>query len=75
MQNPFTPGLNPVSVVPKPSYAVADPLRERYPAARAPDDPLNWISEDLFSISQQRDQVSQQRASLRNMAARPGAAQ
>ncbi|GFR51719.1 hypothetical protein Agub_g14165 [Astrephomene gubernaculifera] len=64
-RNPFTPGLSALSEVPKPCYATSDPLRERYPASRSPDDPLNWISEDLFRISEEKTLVAQQRQPLR----------
>ncbi|KAG2427061.1 hypothetical protein HXX76_012577 [Chlamydomonas incerta] len=65
--NPFTPGLAPLSAVSRPTYATEDPLRQRYPATSAnPQDPLNWITEDLFAISMERAAISQQRTPLRS---------
>ncbi|GLC36781.1 hypothetical protein PLESTF_001311200 [Pleodorina starrii] len=48
--NPFTPGLSPVNVAAKPSYAVEDPVRARFPASRAADDPLNWITDEVLNM-------------------------
>ncbi|PNH03102.1 hypothetical protein TSOC_010864 [Tetrabaena socialis] len=59
--NPFTPGLHPISLVPKPQYDVGDTVSEHFPAARASNDPLNWISEALFGISEARAKLSQRR--------------
>ncbi|GLI68242.1 hypothetical protein VaNZ11_012594 [Volvox africanus] len=63
--NPFTPGLSPLSSVAKPNYAKDDALRERFPAVRAADDPLNWITDEELDMRTSRAAASQQRTPLR----------
>ncbi|EFJ43372.1 hypothetical protein VOLCADRAFT_96463 [Volvox carteri f. nagariensis] len=68
--NPFTPGLSPLSSIPKPSYVTGDVVRERFPAMRSEDDPLNWITDQELDMRGSKMAANQQRVPLRCQSSR-----
>lgn len=64
LRNPFTPGLDPGCAASAPRYEVEDPLMRDFPARRTQDDPLNWITQEIFDVSTRAEHVAHQRAPL-----------